>query len=44
MVATEIDNLIKSEFIYPVTKSKCSTPLMCIMKPDGKSVRLCANF
>lgn len=44
LVNKEIDNLVKDNIIYPVSQSEWATPLVCILKPDGKSVRLCADF
>lgn len=43
-VETEIERLVESGIIYPVKDSVWATPLVCITKPDGKSVRLCSDF
>lgn len=43
-VEKEIDRLVKSDIIYPVKSSNWATPLVCVNKPDGKSVRLCGDY
>lgn len=44
VVEKELESLVKSNVIYPVKESQWSTPLVCVLKPDGKTVRLCGDF
>ncbi|XP_054284286.1 uncharacterized protein K02A2.6-like [Macrosteles quadrilineatus] len=42
-VDKELDNLVRNDVIYPVTKTDWATPIVVVPKAD-KSVRICGNF
>ena len=44
LVEKELDHQIEAGILKPCKSSQWAAPLMTIMKPDGKSVRLCGSY
>lgn len=44
MVETELVRLEKLRVITPVDFSEWGTPIVSVLKKDGKSVRICGDF
>ncbi|UYV80123.1 K02A2.6-like [Cordylochernes scorpioides] len=43
LVEDEIDKLVDLNILSSIDRSDCSSPLVCVAKPDGR-IRLCADF